>query len=244
MWLEQSATQLFRCALRCASNFGSRMAARALPAALEPAPLPPQVLSGEAIEALCAQLVASTSWQARVSAAVSLSQVTADDVVPTLVRALRDPSVEVAVAAIQALANRNTDDATRELLAVLENRDGWFSPVTRVAVISALARKLDGEHFEPVFAALRDIDAEVSIAATAVIAERVPSRAGALLLPILRDTSGYYLPVVRLAVANALERTGALHAGVVAELASREADQAVLRVLERAQYLAEPLTAE
>jgi hypothetical protein len=47
-----------------------------------------------------------------------------------------------------------------------------------------------------------------------------------------------------LAVANALERTGALHASVVAELASREADPAVLRVLERAPYPAEPLIAE
>jgi hypothetical protein len=198
--------------------------------------------SSEAIDALIAQLMVATAWQARASAAMSLAHVTAEGVVPALVRALRDQSVEVAVAAAEALSNQYDDLAVGELLQVLENRDGYFSPVTRVAAITGLARRLDVARFDPVFAALRDIDAEVSIAAVAVIADRVPSKAGSLLLPVLCDKSGYYLPLVRLAVANALERSGALHAGVVGDLLLHEHDPSVQRVLERAKYLTPELT--
>jgi HEAT repeat protein len=197
-------------------------------------------LGAEAIDALIAQLVSSSSWQARASAAMSLGHVSADGVVPALVRALRDHSVEVAVAAADALSGQRDEHAVTELLGVLENREGYYSPVTRVAAISGLARRLDVARFDPVFAALRDIDAEVSIAAVAVIAERVPGRAGKLLLPVLCDRTGYYLPLVRLAVANALERAGALHSGVVGELLPHEVDPSVRRVLERANYLAAP----
>jgi HEAT repeat protein len=199
---------------------------------------PEPVLGSEAIEALIAQLLAASAWQARASAALSLGHVDAEGVVPALVRALRDPSVEVAVAAVDALAGREERAATDALLGVLADAERYFNPVTRVAAISGLARQLDVESFGPVFAAVRDIDAEVSIAAVAMIAERLPSAAATHLLPLLHDASGFYLPIVRLAAANALERAGCLHAGVVTELLGGEKDPAVRRVLERAQYLA------
>ena len=157
--------------------------------------------------------------------------------VPALLRALRDPSVEVAVTAVDALSGRDDRSARDALLSVLVNAEGYFNPVTRVAAISGLARQLDAESFGPVFAAVRDIDAEVSIAAVAIIADRMPTAAATQLMPLLRDPSGYFLPIVRLAAVNALERAGCLHAGVVAELISSERDPAVRRVLERAQYL-------
>lgn len=213
------------------------ISARYRPAERE-APPPPQ-LSVEAVDALVAQLMASSSWQARAAAALSLGHVPSEGVVQALVRALRDPSVEVAVAAVEALAHHADPIAERELLAVLENPEGFFSPVTRVAAISALARRLSVESFGPVFAAVRDIDAEVSIAAIAVIADRLPGAAGTHLLPLLRDKSGYFLPIVRLAAANALERAGALHGGLARELLHAETDPAVRRVLERTQYLSE-----
>ena len=202
-------------------------------------------LSVEAVDALVAQLMASSSWQARAAAALSLGQVHSDGVVQALVRALRDPSVEVAVAAAEALTHQEDVQAEGELLAVIDNRDGYFSPVTRVAAISALSRRLPLPHFGPVFAALRDIDAEVSIAAVAVIAERMQSSSGTYLLPLLRDQSGYFLPIVRLAAANALEHAGVLHSAIAQELLHLEHDPAVRRVLERAQYLTDqPLAGE
>jgi len=196
--------------------------------------VPPQP---EATDALLVQLMASSSWQARAGAALSLAHHSGEVVVQALVRALRDSSVEVAVAAADALVQHPEEAATQGLLCVLQNPDGYFSPVTRVAAISALAQRLDAAQFDPVFAAVRDIDAEVSIAAAAVITERMPSSASAQLLHVLRDTSGYYLPIVRLAVANALERAGLLHAGVADELLASERDASVRRVLERASHL-------
>lgn len=212
------------------------VSARYQPREKQPVPVAP-ALSVEAIEALIAQLLAASSWQARASAALSLSQVEGEGVVPALLHALRDPSVEVAVAAVDALGGRDDRTARDALLGVLVNAEGYFNPVTRVAAISGLARQLDAESFGPVFAAVRDIDAEVSIAAVAIIADRMPTAAATQLMPLLRDPSGFYLPIVRLAAVNALERAGCLHSGVVADLLSSEQDPAVRRVLERAQYL-------
>jgi hypothetical protein len=195
-------------------------------------------LENDAIEALMAQLSAASSWQARASAAMTLAHVDGEGVVPALLRALRDSSVEVAVAAVDALGGRADAPAVDALLDVLQNSDGYFNPVTRVAAITGLARRPDLTNVEPLLAAVRDIDAEVSIAAIAVIAERLPGIAEAQLSPLLRDHSGYYLPLVRLAAANALERSGSLHAGVAAELLQTEGDPALRRVLERAQYVA------
>lgn len=198
----------------------------------------------EQADALIAQLMAASSWQTRAGAALSLAHHAGDEVVSALLRALRDPSVEVAVAAVDALAGQRGDVATQGLLGVLQNPDGYFSPVTRVAAVSALAQRLGPEGFAPIIAAVRDIDAEVSIAAAAVITERMPAEAAAHLLPVLRDESGYYLPVVRLALANALERAGLLHGGVTRDLLASERDPAVRRVLERASHLTGEVSAE
>jgi HEAT repeat protein len=199
------------------------------------APEPP--LSVEAIDALLAQLTASPSWQARSSAALSLGHVEAEGVVPTLVSALRDISIEVSVSVVDALSSHHELEATTALLDVLKNPEGYFSPITRVAALSGLARRLSIDELGPVFAAVRDIDAEVSIAAISVIAERVPALAREHLLPILRDAGGYFLPLVRLAAANALERSGSLTEPLASELLQSESDASVRRVLDRAKYL-------
>jgi HEAT repeat protein len=199
---------------------------------------PEAPLSGVAIDAMLAQLVGATSWQSRASAAMSLAHVESDGVVPALVRALRDPSVEVAVAAVDALTSHYEPDSTQALLQVLGNPEGFFNPITRVAAITGLARRLAPTEFNPVFAAVRDIDAEVCIAAIAVIAERVPQLAGEQLLPILRDPTGYYLPLVRLAAANALERAGVLTGGLASEFLRNESDPALRRVFDRAKFFA------
>jgi HEAT repeat protein len=213
--------------------------ARYRPAAATTAQSQPP-LELDAIDALIAQLSAASAWQTRVSAALSLAHVEADSVVPALVRALRDPSAEVAVAAVDALASHQNVQSTSTLLAVLENPDGYFNPMTRVAAMSGLARRLPLNELAPIFAAVRDIDAEVSIAAVAVIGERAPALADEHLLPILRDANGYYLPLVRLAAANALDRAGCLRGSLPQELLQAEGDPAVRRVLQRAQQRMAP----
>lgn len=226
-----------------AALLGERMGAKARrKRASQPAPVPaPAPANPETTDALILQLIAASSWQARAGAALSLAHHPGEDVVQALLRALRDPSVEVAVAAVDALIAHADESATLGLLGVLENHDGYFSPITRVAAISALAQRLQAEHFAPLFAAVRDIDAEVSIAAASVITERMPHAASEQLLEVLRDTSGFYLPIVRLAVANALEHAGILQAGVADELLPAEHDPCVRRVLERASHLSAEL---
>jgi len=196
-----------------------------------------QVQEPDATDALIVQLMAASSWQARAGAALSLAHCRGEGVLEALLHGLRDPSVEVAVAAVDATAKHSDERVTQALLAVLQNHDRYFSPVTRVAAISALSQRLAGEQLEPIFAALRDIDAEVSIAAAAVLTERAPELAGEQLLLALRDRSGFYMPIVRLAMANALERAGLLYEGVAHELMADERDPAVRRVLERASHL-------
>ena len=193
-----------------------------------------EALSIEAIDALIAQLIAADSWRARVSAALALAHVDGDGVVLALVQALRDSSAEVAVAAVDALTHQTDPQAAAALLSVLANKEGFFNPVTRVAALAGLSRRLRLDELAPVFAAVRDIDAEVSIAAIAVISERAPVHAPEHLLPILRDPAGYFLPLVRMAAANALDRAGYLTPAVCGELLQTEGDPALRRVLEHA----------
>ena len=199
-----------------------------------PEPREPQTMSNEAVDALIAQLIAADPWQARQSAALALARIEADGVVLALVQALRDSSAEVAVAAVDALANHSDPEATNALLSVLANTEGFFNPMTRVAAIAALSKRLRDDALAPITTAVRDIDAEVSIAAIAVTVDRVPSQALDQLLPILRDGEGYFLPLVRLAAANALDRAGLLGAPLRTELLQTERDPALRRVLERA----------
>ncbi len=186
-----------------------------------------------AVERLVVELVAAPNWQTRASAAESLAQLDGDGVLESLARALRDPSVEVAIASIDALARRQDRASLDALRVVLENRDGYFSPMTRVAALSALGRMLSDGDLGPVVSCVRDLDAEVSIAAIAVVADRKQATAAEYLLPILQDTTGYFLPLVRLAATNALTRAGALTPQLAQQLLDREEASAVRRVLER-----------
>jgi hypothetical protein len=190
-------------------------------------------LDEAALEVLVVQLVAASNWQTRVSAAEALAQLDGEGVLEALTRALRDPSVEVAIAAIDALARRQDRASLDALRVVLDNRDGFFSPVTRVAALSALGRMLGDSELAPVMSCVRDLDAEVSIAAIAVVADRKRATAAEYLLPVLQDASGYFLPLVRLAAANALTRAGALTPELAQQLLDREETSAVRRVLER-----------
>ena len=185
-------------------------------------------------ERLMAELAQGVDWQSRARAASGLGEVEADGVIAALVHALSDPSVEVAVAAIKALASRDEARVAAALLEVVNSTDGYFSPVTRAAAIGVLAKRLAAPELTPIFEAVRDVDADVSIAAIAAIAEHAPHAAVTHILPLLEDRSGYFLPLVQLAATNALDGTGALTPDVVTRLLETEPDAAVRSVLERA----------
>lgn len=195
------------------------------------APVAPN--GAEARRALLQNLERAETWQDRVSALNALAGQRGDGVLDALLRALRDPSAEVAVAAIDALTLEPDPRAERALRDVITNPEGFFSPVTRVAALGALAERLPRNAFSPIFDAVKDVDAELSIAAIALVAKHRPEEALGHLLPILRDDSGFFLPVVRLAAVNALERSRALTALEAAALLDGEHDPAVHAVLSR-----------
>jgi hypothetical protein len=185
-------------------------------------------------ELWCAQLTdPAAGWEARANAATALRQCQGDAVVTALITALDDPSAEVAAAAASALAHHEDARALHALRQALENPAGHLSPITRAAALSGLADRLSGAELAPVLDAVRDQDAEVSIAAIAAIAQRAPERSEVHLLPVVRNEAGYFLPLVRLAATRALEHTGVLGSPLAQELLGNESDSEIRFVLQR-----------
>jgi HEAT repeat protein len=173
------------------------------------------------------RLAHSPDWQERAQAAVDLARVEAHDAVEPLLRALQDPSAEVAAASIDSLARFRDGRVTFALERVLRNREGYFSPITRAAAVQGLARGASDGQLGPVVEALSDLDAEVSLAAIAALSEYAPALATRHILPLVEDRSGYFLPFVRLAATRALVRCGALSHPAAVNLRRYEQDPAV-----------------
>jgi HEAT repeat protein len=174
--------------------------------------------------------LSSPHWEQRLKAVQNLGEEPHSLHVPALLAALRDESAEVASAAALALGARGGEEASAALREVLANRQGFFSPVTRAAAVQALGRCLPAAELDPVRAALCDVDAEVSLAAIATLAQAAPKDAVRDLLPILQDVTGYFLPLVRLAAANALLQTTSLGEDEITAILSRERDPAIQRL--------------
>jgi HEAT repeat protein len=201
-----------------------------------PAPVPREARIADAElehrdpDELVHQLEAGGDWHDRARAARALAHIESPLVIDALVYALRDPSAEVAAAVVDALAAKDAARVTDVLHEVVGNSDGYFSPITRAAAIAALARRAD---MTRVFAAVHDLEAAVSVAAIAAIAEHAPQAAATHLLPVVRDRSNYFLPLTRVAAARALERNAALSDALASELLATESDELVRAVLQR-----------
>lgn len=193
---------------------------------------PPRT-SPDDVERLVAQLEQSPTWQARTVAAIALAELHGDRVVDALVKAVRDPSTEVAVAAVEALACQPDPRAGNDLREVLRDTAGFVGPFTRAAAVEAIA-KCQGLVAVPLLIeTLHDGDAEVSMAAVVALARVAPAEAAPHLMSLLEDRSGYYLPVVRVTAAKALERAGAVDAARAAALLETESNEGVRVVLAR-----------
>jgi HEAT repeat protein len=182
---------------------------------------------------LLERLAHAPDWQARAGAAADLARVEANDALEPLVRALQDPSAEVAATAIDSLARFRDGRVTFALEHVLRNREGYFSPVTRAAAVHGLARGARDGQLGPVVEALSDLDGEVSLAAIAALGEYAPALVAQHLLPLVEDRSGYFLPFVRLAAIRALVRNGALSHPQAVNLRRYEQDAAVRSELDQ-----------
>ncbi len=153
-----------------------------------------------------ARLRGGGDYGERARAALALAGVTDPETTAALVSALRDRSAEVAVQAAEALAHHPGDVATSALRRVLENQDGFFSPPVRASAVRSLGALLPANDAAPVQGALADVEAIVSLAAIATLAERDESASAGALMGLLEDRRGFYLPLTRQAAARALGR--------------------------------------
>jgi hypothetical protein len=124
----------------------------------------------------------------------------------SLVAALRDPSAEAAARAAEALAQHRGEAVIVALQGVVDNRDGYYNATVRASAVRSLGRLLPPDEATSITGALGDIDAMVSLAAIATLAERDEGTSAGALMGVLEDRRGFYLPLTRQAAARALGR--------------------------------------
>ncbi len=187
-------------------------------------------------------LLSSRDYRTRAKAVQALAAHDDPDAVDALVATLRDRSVEVAVEAARTLALIGGPTAHEALLAALKNVDGYYHSLSRAAAAHGLGtlfsaraegRALSRSELAPLEQALRDLDAEVSIAAISALVASAGTHAAEPLSRVIENADGFYLPVTRLAAARGLERLTPIEPTLLERLREREVDALVIEVLER-----------
>ena len=188
------------------------------------------------------QQLEARDYQTRSKAAQALSSRTEPEASAALIRALRDRSVEVAVAAATSLAVAASDEGRAALLCVLENAEGYYHALTRAAAVHGLGALLERDSDRAaIYAALRDLDAEVSIAAISALSALGDDGVVARLLDVVENADGFFLPITRLAAARALERLHVSDGARLERLAANEGDASVSALLGRLRDRPRPL---
>jgi HEAT repeat protein len=167
----------------------------------------------------------------RVGAARALAFTQDEETTAALAMALRDASAEVAVEAAEALGSHRGPSAVAALRAVLDNRDGYYSPVTRAASVRSLGALLPSGQATPIAGAVTDVDPVVSLAAIAALADRDEPASMDALSGVLENRAGYYLPLTRQAAARALLRLRRWDEERYRDLMENEADDDVRETL-------------
>jgi hypothetical protein len=177
-------------------------------------------------------LLGARDYQTRTKAAQALANHRDEEAIEALVGVLRDRSVEVAVAAATALSVSGGGRARRALLAVLDNAEGYYHPLTRAAAVHGLGGLTRDDHM-PLQRALRDQDAEVSIAAISALSSSYARESTIALLGVVENTEGFFLPITRLAAARGLERLPLSGITDLERVRAWEGDPLVAEVLDR-----------
>ena len=148
-----------------------------------------------------------------------------------LIAALRNPSAEAAVDAAEALRQHPGEATVAALREVLMNGEGYFNGATRAAAVRTLGAVLPSGALSPVYSAVRDVDASVSLSAIAAIVDRGEDGCAEALLTVLEDGSGFFLPPTRRAAARGLDRIRSADPARVQALLARESDTVVREAL-------------
>lgn len=177
------------------------------------------------------QLREATDYVERARAALALSTTVTPETTSALVAALRDSSSEVAAQAAESLGRHHGAVATSALAGVVENRDGFYNPMTRASAVRALGLLLPPNQGEALVSAVSDVDALVSLAAIAALAERDETASASALMGVLENRAGFYLPLTRQAAARALIRLQNYDPDRLRRLLESEHDPAVREAL-------------
>ena len=138
-------------------------------------------------------MLGARDYQTRTQAAQALANHREEEAIEALIGVLRDRSVEVAVAAATALSVSGGGRARRALLAVLDNAEGYYHALTRAAAVHGLGGGLTRDDQMPLQRALRDHDAEVSIAAISALSSSYARESTIALLGVVENSDGFFL---------------------------------------------------
>ncbi len=145
--------------------------------------------------------------------------------VPTLISGLRDPSADVARDAAVALGRTGDSAAVEPLIAVIVNADDYYHSVVRAAAAESLGILGDPRAVEPLIVASRDTMAEASAEAVRALAILGDRRAVSPLIDIVRNSYGFFLPIVRRAAVLALAKLGGPEATAELKAVSMNTDE-------------------
>jgi HEAT repeat protein len=208
---------------------------RAVPRASEPKPRPSpgSIPPGPGKLADAITQLSANDYRLRLRAVQALVHHREQAASDALCGALRDRSVEVAVASVSSLQIVAGRKARATLLEVMDNDQDYYHPLVRAAAVHALGGLLSEHECAPLVRALRDHDAEVSIAAISALGACAPSRAGELLLEVVENRDGFFLPITRLAAARGLERLSWLPITSLERVSGAEQDPQLSEILAR-----------
>jgi len=136
-----------------------------------------------------------------------------------LIAALRQNDADIARDAATSLASLGESAAVLPLIQVLENTDNYYHSVVRAAAAASLGTLGDSRAIDSLLVTIQDSLAEPSAEAIRALAAIGDPRAISPLIEVIRNPTGFYLPIARRAAVLALSRFGA-DPRVVAELQS------------------------
>jgi len=166
----------------------------------------------ESLQLLLKALTSPNSVR-RATAAGALGRMMDVAAVPALIEGLNDADADVARETAASLGVLGSPAAVEPLIAVLNNRDGYFHSVVRIAATHSLGQLRDPRAVVPLLNAIRDPIAEASAEAIRALALLPDSRILPAFLEVVRNEHSFYLATTRRAAIFGLAQIGGKQAG-------------------------------
>jgi HEAT repeat protein len=161
----------------------------------------------ESLQSLTGELASPASVR-RATAARELGRMANPAAAPALIAALGDADADVAREAATSLGSLKNAAAVEPLIDVVNNRDGYFHSVVRMAAIHSLSQLHDLRAVVPLLNAIRDPIAEASAEAIRAVASLPDPRGLPALLEVVRNEHGFFLAATRRAAILGLAKIG------------------------------------